>query len=270
VSEDAVDQPEVAEDAAAPSEAGPGEENSVANGDGPALEAPFDINEVPQEVREHVEKYNRQLQGEFTRKTQELAESRKGEPVDVASELLSELEEDARLEALNALADRLGFEPADEGEDAEEPESEATDTPEIEGIPPEAAELIKSLQTKVDELESGFKGEQEQKTQAAIRDHIVDGLDAYAAKLDVEQLPQPFVRQIMVLALNGPRKDGMPDMDKAISAWEEAEQEVIDFHKASKQVDEPDLTGSSGVADFEYADRAQRLARAEAVASRHS
>jgi hypothetical protein len=47
------------------------------SGISPQDDAPFNINEITdQQVREQVERYNRQLQGDYTRKTQELASQR--------------------------------------------------------------------------------------------------------------------------------------------------------------------------------------------------
>src|SRR4051794_27161687 len=39
-----------------------------------AFDAPFNLADVPEGVREHVERYNKQLQGAFTQKTTALAE----------------------------------------------------------------------------------------------------------------------------------------------------------------------------------------------------
>src|SRR5262245_17138397 len=57
-----------------------------------AFETPFNLNDVPEEVREYVDRYNKQLQGAYTRKTQELAEQRKA--LEPNNALLSRLQSD--------------------------------------------------------------------------------------------------------------------------------------------------------------------------------
>lgn len=218
--------------------------------------APFDINEVPEGVREHVERYAKQLQGEFTRKTQAL-------PPKKVLDLVGRLQGDHALDALNELAAELGYEPTDGGGEGEGDEGAAGEEPESTGNEAldEARAEIRQLRERLDSRDTAEATE-------ARREHILDGLDDYANELGVEDLPEQVTRQIMVNALGMPEKDGKPDMEGAIQAWKDAEQAAIEAYVASKDVDPLDTSGSSGVGKHDLTTPEGRLKAANAVAER--
>lgn len=77
------------------------------------FEAPFNIHDVPEEVRPHVERYQRQLQGAYTKKTQSLAEQRaQFDQAQQAAQYMAALhsDPDVQRQEFQRLAQSLGYE----------------------------------------------------------------------------------------------------------------------------------------------------------------
>jgi hypothetical protein len=87
------------------------------------FDSPFNINDVAEEYREHVERYNKQLQGAYTSKTQELADQRKQfEAYQAELDFVNALREnpETQQEAFRHLAEKLGYDLEEEDEDGGE------------------------------------------------------------------------------------------------------------------------------------------------------
>ncbi len=249
------------ETAAAPPEADSGtsaETPPEAATDQPEFEAPFKLEDVPEEYRGDVERYVKQTQAAFTRKTMELAEIRsKFDGVD--EELipyLKRLNDDDAEDAINELADKFGLVPAD-----------------VEAAIEQAPEPSDELATRVEQLEAKDAKEAEAAQADKIRQHVFEGIDLYAKEIGVDEIPEPVAKQLIANSLALPaRSDGMPDIGAAVENWKQAEAAVRDqavqAYLASKEGDSPDLSGSSGVQQFDTSTDKGRLEKANAIAER--
>lgn len=241
----------------------------------PATDAPepegeerWSIADVPEDQRELASRIERHFKGEFTRKTQELAQER--EQLEEARELWEALHDEERSEqTLNALAAALGFEPADIGE-PEPSETTGDDEDELAGLDPAAAELIRGLRGEVESLKEERDGRVSAETQKAMREHVMDGISAYEARIGVEELDPAVSRPIVLAALAlPPTEDGKPDIDGAIGLWEDAEKQVIARYVASKKAEAPQVDGTSGVESVDLSSPKARRERALAIVGRH-
>jgi hypothetical protein len=223
----------------------------------------FDIENVPEGLRSDAQKLHQQFKREFTQKTQELAAEREAHRE--ALETWSRLQDESTAEeTLNELAERLGFEPNVEG--SEEGYEEAEDDEEgAEDLDPTVA----ALKAEVEALKAERDGEMSEKRQEAIREHVLSGIDGYADSLGVDELDPAISKAIMLQSLSLPSTEaGMPDIEGAISAWREAEQAAIEAYVASKDVEAPQVDGSSGVETMDTSDPVKRREAMNAIAAR--
>lgn len=240
---------------------------------------PFNIADVPDGVREHVERYNKQLQGAFTQKTQELSQLR--QPIESTLQLLERAngEDPAdRIAALNELLDPYGIEIPDDEEFEEVTPPAVTEatpgTPTME-LPPELKQGLDFLLTREQQRQAQEATDQQQAFKTSVSKSVEDAVTGFAKKAgypDDVAVPQHVRDGIIDRAIALPKlSDGMPDMAGAIAAYEAAEAAIVQAYVQKKGLNPPtpDLSGSAGRAQVDLSDPKQRLAAAEAVAARH-
>lgn len=231
----------------------------------------FKLEDVPEEYREDVGRYVKQAQGDYTRKTMELAEQRRtveaeAEQIKAIRETFDKLEsEDTRDEAVMELVKRYGY-------TFEEAEAEAEA---VEG----AGEVAEFRDPRVDEILAQQEADQQAAADAQaaadgeafrerIMDHVDDALDAYAETEGIpDGIPAAQRRQIIAIAASLPRLEGdLPDMETAIAEFDAEKAAIIEGYLASKRGTVPDVSGSTGAEKFDPRDSKQRLAAANRIA----
>lgn len=243
--------PESAGDAATPTE-GPGDE-----AEDHVLQS-FRLEDIEDpEVRAQVELYTKQVQGDYTRKTQSLAQQRKELEASLAT--IDKLkDEDTRIEALQALADEYGLEL--------ELESDAEDEQDDPGDPTLDAQ-IEALQARLDARDTAEAEAQLQAEQELYKTQVITHVDQALATLakarglkDESALPARMRRRVIQNAAALPAgEDGMPDMATAITEYEAEEAEAVQAYLKSKQGVTADLSGSSGQSAFDPSNERERL-----------
>lgn len=225
------------------------------------LDAPFRLDDVDESYRSDVERYAKQLQGAYTRKTQELAEQRRElEDLQQLREKLYSEDTDQREQALQGLLDELGYE-LDKDDDT-------TDTLNDEYVDP-----VEELRQRLDAREQAeAQAAAEAKELAAVEAQVNAAQEALAAyEQDSGELSETAKTAIVTYAGSLPRtSDGLPDMESAIKLWESDRAEAVENYLNSKRNVEaaPDLNGSTGTEQVNLSDRATRLRMAEAAAER--
>lgn len=225
------------------------------------LDAPFRLDDVDESYRSDVERYAKQLQGAYTRKTQELADQRRElEGLQQLREKLYSEDTDQREQALQGLLDELGYE-LDKDDDT-------TDQP-TDGYIDPVDELRQRLDAR-EQAEAEARAEAEQL--AAIEAQVSAATAAITAyETDNGDLSETAKTAIVTYAGSLPRTDdGLPDMESAIKLWESDRAEAVENYLNSKRNVEsaPDLNGSTGTEQVNLSDRATRLRMAEAAAER--
>lgn len=216
-------------------------------------DAPFRLEDVPQEYREHVERYGKQLQGAFTRKTQQLAEQRK--ELEAAAALYERLHsDDTRAEAIRELLEANGYEIEESGDDS----GNATVTDQSE------------LERRVAQIESRHTADQEAEYVRQVEDHIESGLEKLAESLGVDELPQAAREHVLAVARTLEPIDGLwPDMDGAIASYEAWRAAEIQAYVNSKKAPVVDTSGTDGHPQVNLRDPKERLKAMEAIVGRH-
>lgn len=253
----------------APVEGAPAE--SGTSGQDESVLERFKLEDVPEEIREHVARYVKQVQGDYTRKTTTLAEQRRAveaeaEQIKAIRETFDKLEsEDTRDEAIMELVSKYGY----TFEEAEAQADAAAD---------ETGEVAELRDPRVDELLAAQEADRQAKAEAdaaaqaeaqreRIMDHVDDALDAYAEAEGLDEVPAGQRRQIIAIAAGLPRLDGdLPDMETAIAEFEAEKAAIIESYLASKRGVVPDVSGSTGAETFDPRDSKQRLAAAQRIA----
>ncbi len=249
----------------APADSGTSGENTV-------LER-FKLEDVPEGIREHVERYVKQVQGDYTRKTTTLAEQRRAVEAEAAQiadirDTFAKLEdEDTRESAIEALVTKYGytFEEAEAEAEAAESEAETPGTAELRD--PRVDDLL-ARQAADEQAQAEADAQAEAEAQRdKVMDHVDDALDTYAESEGLTELPAGQRRQIIAIAAALPRLDGdLPNMEAAIAEYEAEKAAVVDRYLASKRGTVPDVTGSTGAEKFDPRDTKQRLAAANRIA----
>lgn len=242
----------------------PSTENASENGHAPDYELPFSWDDVPEDAREHVERWVKSAKGDYTRKTQALADTRR--ELAEKSDLFNALEDESTVEdAFNRLAEMYGMEAAQEAL-----ESEYEDDEYEEGEAEEDNSEIAELRSEIEELK-GSEGERVRDRQKQIvTDAVLQGLNSYAESKGIKELDDDVGSAITLMAMSmAPLHSGLPDMESAVEAWESAEQVAIESYVASKRGNAPDTSGGSGVTELDMSDPLQRRQHMEAIAARH-
>lgn len=225
------------------------------------LEAPFRLDDVDESYRADVERYAKQLQGAYTRKTQDLAEQRRElEELQQLREKLYSDDTEQREKALQGLLDELGYELDQDDATTDEPS---------DGYIDPVDELRQRLDAR-EEAEAAARAEAEQL--AAVEAQVNAATAALTAyEQDNGELSETAKTAIVTYAGSLPRtNDGLPDMESAIKLWESDRAEAVETYLNSKRNVEsaPDLNGSTGTEQVNLSDRATRMRMAEAAAER--
>lgn len=222
--------------------------------------------EDPQ-IRAQVELYAKQLQGDYTRKTQELAAQRR--EAQQAIDLMTRLQdEESRDQAFGELLESLGMELADD-----EPDTPDTGTGLQEGGDDPTTRRLAELEARLAAREAAEQQAAEAQARAQregqVLEHVDQALDGYAEQQGVEELDPRQRRAILAFAAaSAPDEHGMPDMQGAIAEYEAMVAGAVQHYLASKQVATPDASGSSGQPNVDLRDEKSRLAMANAIAER--
>jgi hypothetical protein len=240
-----------------------------------AFDAPFNLADVPEGVREHVERYNKQLQGAFTQKTTALAEQlREIDGLTPQIELLRRAageDPNDRIAALNELLDPFGIEiPDDEDETLLDAGAEPTST-----VDPELKQTLDYLLEREKAREAQQQTDGQERFRQSVATTVDTALGEFATTAGYEsadKLPEHVRAGILDRAIALPKlPTGLPDMAAAITAYEAHEAAVVSAYVAKKGLTPPtpDLSGEAGRAQIDLSDPKQRLARAEEVVGRH-
>ena len=222
------------------------------------LGAGFRLADVDEAYRPDVERYVKQAQGAFTRKTQELA-SQRAEARE-AVEFQARLEDEGtREQALRELLDRYDLDI--EFEDDSEPEVEQADN----GQPTEYERRIMALEERDRQREvDGY-------TQA-VQTRLSTDLAQWAEARGLHEAPEHVVNQVLSNLQNmAPLEDGMPDTQAALELYEAEEARVIDAYLKTKRSNRPlDTSGTSQTTEHvDLSDRNARLKKAQEIAGRY-
>lgn len=255
----------------APAEGAPTQEGGT-SGQDEILER-FKLEDVPEEYREHVARYVKQAQGDYTRKTTALAEQRRAVEAEAAKvaeyrETFEKLDnEETRDEAITALVEKYGY-TFEEATAEAEAATEAAETGEVAEVrDPRVDELIAQQEAQRQAQAEQQAAEQAEQHRERIMDHVDDAIDAYAEAEGLEELPAAQRRQIIAIAASLPRLEGdLPDMETAIAEFDAEKAAIIEGYLASKRGTVPDVSGSTGADKFDPRDTKQRLAAANRIA----
>jgi hypothetical protein len=278
-------EPTVA-DATTPAEAPPAEQaapegapaDSGTSGDETVLER-FKLEDVPEEYREHVARYVKQVQGDYTRKTTSLAEQRREVEAEAARvadirQTFDKLEsEETRDEGIRELVSKYGY----TFEEAEAEAEAADETADTEGIAevrdPRVDQLLAERAAQQQQEQAEAQAIAEQEKADTIMDHVDSSLQTYCENeglVDDEgnlTLRPGQRRQIIAIAAALPRLEGdLPDMETAIAEYEAERSADLQAYLASKRSTVPDVSGSTGTESFDPRDPKQRLAAANRIA----
>jgi hypothetical protein len=265
---DASVAPAAAENGGADQAGGPDQQ-----GGDQGFDAPFDLNDVAEEYRGDVERYVKQTQGAFTRKTMELAEQRNR--VAAQADLEARLgDESTRQEALQELLGRYDLELQVEGDDTEGYD----DVPEYgeseNELPQWARALVEREQERDAELQRERVERGRTETEQRLESHVRAELDGYRQKAyaKADALPPEVHDALLGFGMVLPaRADGMPDMPGAVAMLESIEAAAVQRFIDSRRTTPLPATrnGSSGTEVPNLNNDAERLKRANAVAARH-
>lgn len=235
------------------------------SGDGlPELEAPFSIEDVPAELRPHVEALDRQYKSRFTEKTQSVAE--KARELEEMASIWAQLQDPEKgAQALSELAERFGYEevPAetDEGTgDADDPYA---------NVDPKVAEELRALR-EADQARTQREQEENREKQVEIlHSHIESGLTELRERKG--GLDEDAEKVVVLTALNNPKANGLPDVELGRARLESIEAAAVARFVQARKDDPPSPgdSGSSGVSRPDTSTREGRVARGVQVADRH-
>ena len=224
-----------------------------------ALDAPFSLEDVDESYRSDVERYAKQLQGAYTRKTQSLADERAElkQLKTLQGELYSD-DPEKRDAALSTLLDDLGYEI--DGNEAPEGDYE------------EYVDPVDELKARIDRMETEKVTQQaEQQELDAVEAQVTFAEQSLTAYEQKTPLTETARLAIVTYAGSLPRQEnGLPDMESAIALWESDRAEAVEGYLKTKRNAEPapDLSGSTGTDQVNLSSRANRLQAAEAAAER--
>lgn len=231
----------------------------------------FKLEDVDERYRDDVARYQKQVQGDYTRKTQELAQQRKlVEPLTSLAEALQAEDEDTKNAAIRSFLQEQGWEvEGDEGVDEYE-DDEDTDDDEVDG-PPARTTTDPELLARLGALEAEREAERREAFEARVNTHVTSALDNYKEAEGLTEVPDA-IKAGIAAQLRGldPLPDGMPDIATAITLFEEQRVLAHQAYLKSKRAPSMDLSGvPSPAPTVDLRDAKARRKRAEAVAGRH-
>lgn len=244
----AIEQDQPTEAVSAPS---PGEETSA-----PEF---FNENFDPTSLPDELQPAYKQMQGAFTKKTQEIAEQRKA--AESAQAFFTALNDpEQRSDAIRWLAENYGEEAVYEalGLDVSEDE-EPEDNTDDRFRDPRVDELLQEREQQ--------KQAAQQEAQLAHIEKLVDAQFAEVAKAAGYELDEDEQQAILADAISSfpPGPDGAPQVKAAFERhqriWEKRQKKWIE----SKQGHNPAPTGQPGQPKFDIRDRDERIKRMAAI-----
>jgi hypothetical protein len=225
------------------------------------------------DMRGHVERYVKQVQGDYTRKTQAVAQAR--HEAEQAMALADQLRNpETRLQALEALGLELVSDDEPEITDPAGGQHELG----LDPTDPVHAELLAMRQWREQQEAQAQQRQQadlQAQQEATVLAHVDDALDTYAETIGKGEdgLDDLTRRRIIAMAATAPRlPNGLPNMDVAVAEYEAIRAQAVQDHLATLRGGNggitPDLSGSSGQTQFNLRDDRERLAAMNAVAER--
>ncbi len=225
------------------------------------LGAGFKLADVDEAYRPDVERYVKQAQGAFTRKTQELA-SQRAEAREALEFQARLADEGTREEALRELLNRYDLELEFEEPAAPEPD------PAVNG----GAETQSELEQRVAAFEQREHQREVDGYARAVQTRLAADLGQWAEARGLAEAPEHVVNQVLSnLQSIAPLDDGMPDTQAALELYEAEEARIIDHYlKSKRQAPRMDTSGTSQTTSHvDLSDRAARLKKAAEIAGRH-
>lgn len=221
------------------------------------IEIPFNINDVPEDYRSHVEAYVKQTQGAFTKKTQGLAEQRKQyEAAQADAAFLQSLRSDPEVQqaVLRELAEAHGYDMDDVEDEFEDDQDGATEGANHD---PRLDELLaeRDAEKQSAEWESFVSG---------VESHCETELAALASE-EGRDLSDSEKDMIVSYALSLPM-DGQnrPPVKEAFAALRKLEAEWQTRWIESKRSPQVN-SGTQGSEQFDALDKQSRLDRMAAI-----
>lgn len=207
------------------------------------FQAPFNINDIEdQQVREHVERYQKQLQGAYTKKTQENARERDEYlRAQRDAEAWQRVQSDpaAQQELLKQLAELQGY---------QLPEDDQDDVSVVDQLAREVAELKAAHQ-------AGIEQQAQQSQVAHVEQLIGTQLDQFGVTDEDER------EVIVALSLTSdPTADGLPDIEKAVERFREKQANFQKAWRNSKKAPSVSRGGAAGQKQVDLSDKDQRQA----------
>lgn len=225
------------------------------------LGAGFKLADVDEAYRPDVERYVKQAQGAFTRKTQELARER--QQARDALDFQARLEDDqTREEALRELLNRYDLDLELEDDGGYEPDAGSNGAGETE------AELVRRLAA----IEARESQREADGYAQRVQTRLAADLNEWAQGRGMEEAPEHVVNQVLANLQNmAPLDDGMPDTRGALELYEAEEARVIEHYlKGKRSVPRVDTSGTSQTTSHvDLSDRSARLRKAAEIAGRH-
>jgi hypothetical protein len=274
------DADQLAEAAGAVADAEPGSSEPTPESPDPTedLGTPFRLEDVPEEIREHVGRYVKQTHAALTRKTQELAQQR--QEVSGLASLKDRLDSDeTRVDALKEFL--AGYDIDLDFEDEEQVEAAAEAV--SEEVSDDLASRVARIEAAAQEVRESEQREADEDAQEQyveqVRSSMETGFSAFAERQGWKDtggnpsVPQAVREQITAIVRSMPPivEDGveLPDMAAAIAVYEGWEASAIERYAQSKRAPTVDASGSSGVQKLDMTKPEDRDKAALAVAGRH-
>lgn len=254
-----------AEAPAAGTDAGP-TTGSEGEGEPSGGDEVFRLEDVPDEVRPHAERLQRQMQATLSRARaqdrEEFAAQRE------AIQMWERLNDpDQAGEALEELADRLGYEPAGARQVAEAAQNgSGGESTELE-LPPELQEKL----ARVDQLSEAEQKRVHNERVRIVREHVEEGVKQLAG--DDGEVPVNAGELARYAALAIRREDGLPGVDRAVELIRAVEADAVSRYveELKRRAENPsaDASGGTGVSQVDTSTVEGRLAASERIAQRH-
>jgi ribosomal protein L12E/L44/L45/RPP1/RPP2 len=202
-------------------------------------QGPFNLNDIPEDIRSHVEPYAKQLQGDYTRKTQELADQRR--QYEQVQQHLQALYQDP--EAQQQFLQQLGYEV--EGEDGidQEPDQEFRD--------PRFDQFLEQqhAQQEAEQFASNV--------QSAVKQAAPDATEEAAALMET---------YTSALAMT----NGQFDANQAKQLVDSLKKQAVEEYLASKRAPMAPGTGPAASQQYDRKDPEARARRMAEIAAAHA
>lgn len=226
----------------------------------------FRLADVPEDVRPHAERLQKQMQAALSRARAEDAE--KVQRAERALELVDALNDpDNARSTLQELASRLGMTVAE----AEQAVAEATGEEGAEES--DLEKQVRELREAEEQRQTQAEKEANARRAALAKEHVEDALDDLADARGVDEL-DPNEEELVTLASVARRgADGLPDAKRAVELVEAIRAAAVDEYLKAKRKDAgdpaPAVAGSTGTGQHDTSTERGRLDAANKIAARH-